>query len=142
MPLGAGLPEARGQPATQPGRAGLRRVPADKLPALNAGSSPSKRPVDKMSMSMPDLSMHFDRSATENIVRTPPLAGEVPTVSLSPTRKKVKSNKSALERVPGGGIGGRYDAGDGAGRAAAPFEVPLLYVGKPPPNSSHDGRGS
>lgn len=115
------------------------------LPTLDGGRGDPRRQrhVEKLSSSMPDLSVHMERAG--NTVRTPPLAGTAAALdgvtSPNDARRRVRTRKisSALERVPvGTGPSGRHGAGDGAA-GAAPFEAPNLYVGRPPPGQGQQG---
>jgi len=109
-------------------RGGLRRVPVlgSTLPQLDGARSPSK-PTNKMSVSMPDLGIIFDRPVTS--VRTPPLAEER-------AHPAVKGRNRSTRGLGQSGSGLPSRAGD-ASSSTAPFEAPLLYVGNPP--TEHEG---
>lgn len=128
--LGAGLPTTPEllRTTSSLSRGGLRRVPAQgsTLPQLDAARSPSK-PSNKLSVSMPDLGIIFDRAATS--VRTPPLAEE----RAQPAAKgRNRSTRGLGQSMSGSGLPSR--AGDSSS-STAPFEAPLLYVGNPPAES-------
>jgi len=126
--LGAGLPSTPELMRTTSSlsRGGLRRVPAQgsTLPQLDSARSPSK-PSNKLSVSMPDLGIIFDRPVTS--VRTPPLAEE----RAQPVTGHAKGRNRSTRGLGQSGSGLPSRAGDSSS-STAPFEAPLLYVGNPP----------